>query len=264
MADSSNISPNEQDPPKIQLHKAKAWLIENPQEKQSTAAQIFKINKRTLSNSIIRVTNPSHGGQNQILLDAQEHALHASIQDWLSYSQKPTCAILLGAICKLQNPLPSPSANWFTNWWKSKGLHKIKTKPISRLWVTAQDEKEVEEWWNKVYLCAISQYQIKARNIHNFDKTGFQVGCSRGVEVIVLLDVKELYSISPEDCRSLTIIEDICATSYSNIPPFIIVQGQYYLESWYWDGLKQEERVITLHSGFTNKEIALQWLDHFI
>jgi hypothetical protein len=75
---------NKQVPPKIRLRKAKAWLIENPQEKQSTAARIFKINTRTLNNSNRRVINPSHGGQNRILSDAQEHALHAFIRDWLA------------------------------------------------------------------------------------------------------------------------------------------------------------------------------------
>jgi hypothetical protein len=50
-----------------------------------------------------------------------------------------------------------------------------------------------------VYLPTITKYQIKARNIHNFDKTRFQVDCPKGVEVIVPMDIKELYSISPKD-----------------------------------------------------------------
>jgi hypothetical protein len=169
----NNLTPNEQDPPKIRLHKAKAWLVDHPEEKQSTAAHIFKINPRTLSNSINRLSKTSHGGHNQILSHAQEHAIHAFIQDWLSHGQRPTCAVLFGAICKLQQPLPSPSLSWFIKWWYKSGLHKIKTKPIARVQVTAQDKKKVEEWWNEVYLPAITKYQIKARNIHNFDKTSF-------------------------------------------------------------------------------------------
>ncbi len=71
------------------------------------------------------------------------------------------------------------------------------------------------------------------------------------------MDIKELYSISPEDRRSITIIEDISATGYNDIPPFIIVQGQYHMKSWYKDGLKRGEKVITSQTGFSNEEIAL-------
>jgi hypothetical protein len=148
----SDLTPNEKDPPKVRLRKAKAWLLENPGEKNATAARIFKVNGRTLSNSIKRETNPYYGGQNRILSPAQEHAMHTFIRDWLEHGQKPTRAILFGAICKLRHSRPPPSQNWFLKWWKKKGLHKVKTKPIAKVRVTAQDEKEVEEWWHLIHL----------------------------------------------------------------------------------------------------------------
>jgi len=43
------------------------------------------------------------------------------------------------------------------------------------------------------------------------------------VEVLVSVDIKELYSLSPEDRKSLTIIEDISADGAKPIPPVIIV-----------------------------------------
>jgi len=61
------------------------------------------------------------------------------------------------------------------------------------------------------------------------DESGFRVGCPKGVEIIVPDDVKEMYSLSPKDCKSLTIIETICAKGYDDIPLFIIVQGKYYM-----------------------------------
>lgn len=95
------------------------------------------------------------------------------------------------------------------------------------------------------------------------DETGFRVGCPRGVEIIVPVEVKEIYSISPEDRKSLTIIEDIAANGRNPVPPFIIVQGKYHMQDWYID-LKNRECVALSEKGFTNDEIALQWLDHFI
>jgi hypothetical protein len=69
----NNLTPNEQDPPKIRLYKAKSWLVDHPEEKQSTAAHIFKINLHTLSNSINRLSKTSHGSHNQRLgIDCQK------------------------------------------------------------------------------------------------------------------------------------------------------------------------------------------------
>jgi hypothetical protein len=61
--------------------------------------------------------------------------------------------------------------------------------------MTAQDEKEIEEWFfgkERGYLATLEKYNIKPKNLYNFDETGFRVGCPRGVEVIVPLDVKEV------------------------------------------------------------------------
>ena len=73
-----------------------------------------------------------------------------------------------------------------------------------------------------------------------------------------------MYSLSPKDRKSLTIIETIYAKGYNDIPLFIIVQGKYYILEQYHNSLKQGEKVVTSEKGFTNDEIALQWLDHFI
>jgi hypothetical protein len=83
----------------------------------------------------------------------------------------------------------------------------------------------VEQWFNRPnsYLDAIAKYQIKDKNIHNFDETGVRVRCPNGIEVLVLTLVKELYSLSPEDRKSLTIIKDISALNVDKVPPVIIV-----------------------------------------
>jgi hypothetical protein len=191
---SSPIPPNDTDPPKIRLRKAKEWLIQNPTETQAVASRIFNIHKKTLNNSINRgQSNAHHGGQNKILSQSQEHAIHTFIQSYLNHGQTPTRYILFGIICQLQsrqgkNP---PSERWFSSWWKEKGLHKIKTKPIARERITVQDEKEVDYWFEG-YKAIIAKYGIKRGDVHNFDETGFRVGCPKGVEVIVPLDVKEV------------------------------------------------------------------------
>jgi hypothetical protein len=38
----------------------------------------------------------------------------------------------------------------------------------------------------------LAKYQIKKKNIYNFDEAGFRVGCARGEEILVPLDIREV------------------------------------------------------------------------
>jgi hypothetical protein len=48
----------------------------------------------------------------------------------------------------------------------------------------------------------------------------------KGHEILVSSDVKEYYAVSPENRKSLTVIEIVNASSDYPIPPMVIIQGQ--------------------------------------
>jgi hypothetical protein len=149
------------------------------------------------------------------------------IRDYLEYNFLPTPEDIRTVITHIREregkaPL---SEKWFSTFWTRRGLHKIKTKPIAVVRVTAQDKKEVIEWFEGEdgYFEAIYKYDIHDNHIHNFDETGVRISCPHGIEVVVPIKVKELYSLSPENRKSLTVIEDISAMNVEKIPPVIIV-----------------------------------------
>jgi hypothetical protein len=80
----------------------------------------------------------------------------------------------------------------------------------------------------------------------------------------VPIEVKELYTASPENRKSVTIIETIQADGREPPPPFIITPGQKIMDNWIRDELVGKERVACSPTGYTNNEIALQYLDHLI
>jgi len=45
-------------------------------------------------------------------------------------------------------------------------------------------------------------------------------------------DIKEMYTASPENRRSVTIVEAIRADRSNPPPPFIIIPGQKIMENW--------------------------------
>ncbi|RFU23572.1 hypothetical protein B7463_g12766, partial [Scytalidium lignicola] len=180
--------------------------------------------------------NLQRGGHNKILTTSQEQAVHRFIKSYLQNSQLPTKEVIFGAICYLrkQHEQSPPSQTWFRRWWKGQPLlHKIKTKPIAQKRITAQDLEEVNDWFNR-YKIALKKYDIHKHNLYNFNESGFRIGCPKGVEVLVPIELTELYSLSPENRRSVTMIETICANGMTPIPPVAIVQGKYHMVSCLW------------------------------
>jgi hypothetical protein len=105
-----------------------------------------------------------------------------------------------------------------------------------------------------------------AKDIFNMDETGARVGCPKGQEVVVPKRLKELYTSSPENRISVTIIETICADGSEPIPPVVICPGVRIMESWFGDGetFDGEELIVTSPTGYTNEALAMIWLNHFI
>ena len=96
------------------------------------------------------------------------------------------------------------------------------------------------------------------------DETGARVACPKGEEVVVPIHVKELYTLSPENRKSLTIIETIYADGREPLPPFIICPGKQIMENWIHDNLKGNEVITNSPTGYTNNDIIMQYLDHLI
>ncbi len=77
----------------------------------------------------------------------------------------------------------------------------------------------------------LKELKITRRNLVNFDESGFRIGCLKKQEVLVPIEIKEHYAVSPENRRSLTIVESINAADDYPPPPMIIIQGQEIMAS---------------------------------
>lgn len=177
--------------------QAVLWLRENPSEKAITASRLFNLNLSSLYTMIRRGTSTrnTHGGHNKVLQDYQSRAVHQFIRELLSFGMQPTIPLVYGAICGLKRAYDEncrlPTYSWFLGWWKKSQLHKIKSKPLAIVRVTAQSEKEVLNWFHH-YRETIERLGIKKRNIFNFDEAGFRVGCPKGQSILVPSDVREV------------------------------------------------------------------------
>ena len=85
---------------------------------------------------------------------------------------------------------------------------------------------EINDWFDK-YKNVLKALNIRKRsNIINFDESGFRIGCTRGQEIIVPRDIKRFYAVSPENRKSVTVIETINASG-DYTPHFIMISFIY-------------------------------------
>ena len=257
---------------KTSLRDAKAWLQENPSETATTAARIFKIKPDALRRSIARDTTQSqkHGGHNRLLSETQLAVLKQWIQQQYENGTGATKQMVYSAVCYLRNPSPAPSQSWVTKFIKHQltEFHTITTKPISRQRTTAHNESVVIDWFKryKEFLQKhglLQEHSIKPGNLWNMDETGFRVGIPGGEQVLVPVGVHELYTPSPENRSSVTIVEAVSASGQV-IPPVLIIQGKTHMEAWYHENLHGPERMMLSDSGYINDQLAIEWLQHFI
>jgi hypothetical protein len=96
------------------------------------------------------------------------------------------------------------------------------------------------------------------------DESGARVGVLKWEEVVLPIEQKEIYTASPENRKSITIIETVSADGRQPIPPAIICPGQRFIESWFHENLQGEELLMLSPTGYTNESLALDWLQHFI
>ncbi|KAI9664435.1 MAG: hypothetical protein M1829_005828 [Trizodia sp. TS-e1964] len=181
---------------KMLLVQAMQWLEEYSDEKSATAARIFQISSKTVCSALTRKkadTNGQWGGHNKILTKAEEEAIHQFITDLLEHQILPTFQLIYLAISKLKHDEDheTPSLSWFTKWWKTPGLHQIKTKPIAAVRYTAHDAAEISKWFDN-YHTIVNELEIIKHRVWNFDETGFQVGVSKGQRILVPGDIQEV------------------------------------------------------------------------
>jgi len=82
--------------------------------------------------------------------------------------------------------------------------------------------------------------------------------------VIVPANVKELYTISPKNRKSITMIKTIIANGREPLPPFVIALRKKVIDNWINKKLIRKERIAATLISYTNNEIAMQYIDYLI
>jgi hypothetical protein len=175
-----DLAPNQINNISTRLCKVKEFLQKNSKEQAITAACIYNLPESTLWSSI-QSTKKIHDKHNKLLQKHEKNAIHQFIWSLLACHIQSMSQLIYNVICNLkhaQNSIDfrSSSLSWFRKWWKQNDLHRIKTKSLAAVWLTAQWEEKIIQWF-KEYQAIMKKYEIKRRNIVNFDEADFCVSC---------------------------------------------------------------------------------------
>jgi hypothetical protein len=186
------------------IDNATSFKLENPAEKQITAARIYRVNESTMRARIRRerlrqagAPIQRHGGHNKVLSEAQVSAIYKYVEDSYLGGYGATKQMVFATIGFLKEqetpPRKAPSWRWFQQFLKANPelFRTLKQKPIARVRVTAGDITEVTKWFGEWALFCI-KHNIQPENILNFDEAGFRVGVAPGEEIIVPAYVVEV------------------------------------------------------------------------
>jgi hypothetical protein len=127
-----------------------------------------------------------------------------------------------------------------------------------------QEDPETIGAWFKLVEDTKAKYGVHDNNVHNFDKTGFQMGVIGSMKVVTGAERRappEL--VQSGDREWVTVIQSICAAGYVT-PPFIIYKGRVHISAWYKEAnIPRNWKVSVSKNGWTNNALSFEWLKHF-
>lgn len=112
---------------------------------------------------------------------------------------------------------------------------------------------------------ARDKYEILPDNTWNFDETGWRIRCLQGRIVFMFLDVTAVYMSNPDVREIYTGLEAISGGG-RKISSMLILPGTKLLEHYFNNNIDSEILFGTnkkTGSGYTNDQLALDWLKYF-
>jgi hypothetical protein len=125
------------------------------------------------------------------------------------------------------------------------------------------ENSEVIRGWFTLVKNTVDKYGILPEDIYKFDETGFQMGQISASKVVTATDrLGRPKQVKPTNTEWVTSIQGVCADG-SLIPPFIVMKGKEFNQTWFVQGLPSTWTFSVSKNGWTTDKIGLQWIHHF-
>ena len=118
--------------------------------------------------------------------------------------------------------------------------------------------------WFKLVEETKAKYSVYDNDIHNFNKTGFQIGIIGLIKVITSFKRYIRPTLTQlSDCKWVIVIQSICVVGHIT-PLFIIYKGRVYISAQYKEMLiLYNWKLSVSENGQTNNMFSFKWLKYF-
>ena len=235
----------------------------------TAAARAFGVNPKTVQQRLRGgASKSSRLPVNKALNFEQEQA----IRDYIEQLDEQNVSAKVSMVCAVANyilakshsdPLTTPpqiSKKWTKRFLDcNPQFYKKKQKPLAVECKNAHNEDDFQEYFEKYKDIRIDK-RIADEDVWNINETGFRAGYGRAHWVITLDSDKPLLLT---DREYITSVESITVGGKTT-PPMLILCGVLILEKWAEENdLDEDILLATSPTGYSNDELALQWLEHF-
>jgi hypothetical protein len=242
-------------------------LQNNPKLSMRRAAELYNVNRNTLSNR--KNGKPSRRdtiSKSRNLSKLEEETVVQYILDLDSRGYPCRVSVVKDIANRLltaRNARPV-GKNWAINFINRQPELKSRyQRRYDYQRALCEDPTIIRDWF-RLLQNTIAKYGIQSDDIWNFDETGFAMGMISTGKVVTRAERRgKSKSVQPGSREWVTVIEAISAEGQL-IPPFIIVTGKHHLRNWYeGSSLPADWAIATTQNGWTNNKMDLEWLKHF-
>lgn len=151
---------------------------------------------------------------------------------------------------------PRVGKNWASNFVRRRPeLRTRYSRKNDYRRARCEDQKVIDELFGLVQETR-TKYGIVDDDIYNFDETGFMIGGSHLLAMVVTSSDRHSRAslAQPGNREWTTVIQGVNARGWT-IPPFVILKGQYHLANWYTEcDLPGDWVLATTKNGWTTNE----------
>lgn len=152
--------------------------------------------------------------------------------------------------------------NWYKNFLaRHPDLKAVWSRSLDQSRKDAVDHSVLQEWF-KLYRETCATFGIPPEDRYNMDEKGFMKGIGDDAKVIISVGEQDAFSIQPGNREWVSVIKCIGVNGFS-VPSFVIFQGQRIQESWVNTQMDKRTVIRVSNNGWTDREIALEWVQHF-
>jgi hypothetical protein len=226
----------------------------------SSAAKAYDVPKTSLWKRIKGIpARENYTPTNKKLTNVEEEVLIRDILKLDSQGLSPTISLvreMADTMCKARGA-PSVGINWATKFIKRTPALTAKFGRAYECQRKLCEDPEIVRGWFELVKNTINKHGILPGDIYNFDETGFQMGQISASKVVTATDRPgRPKQVKPTNSEWVTLIQGACADG-SLIPPFIIMKGKEFNQTWFYQGLPSTWTFTVSANGWTTDEIGL-------